>query len=264
MRLNITAIAQILRFSASSVLVQFLSILVLLLSPITAPAQDNLFDNRIRAQLTPYQQTTISAELAANISKMPLREGDQFNHGQLLVEFDCALLQAQLNKAEATAEVARQGLRVGRRLAELNSISSLEVDQSTAKVKETEAELEAVKVMVSKCSLMAPFSGRIAKSYVDAFQYVTPGKPLIDILDTSRLEVRLIIPSGWLAWLQPNSPFSIQIDELGKTYQARVVRLGARIDPVSQTLPITGEIEGCHIELISGMSGWASFSKKKR
>ena len=239
-------------------------LLVFLMAPLATAAQENPFGNRIRAQLTAYQQTTLSSEIAANISKLPLREGEPFVKDQLLVEFDCALLNAQLNKADATAEVARQGLKVSKRLEELNSISKLEVDQATAKVKETEAEREAMKVNVSKCSLSAPYPGRIAKLHVDAFQYVTSGKPLMDILDTSRLEVRLIVPSGWLAWLKPGGRFSIQIEELGRTYQARVVRLGARIDPVSQSLPITGEIEGNHGELLPGMSGWASFSKAKR
>lgn len=226
-------------------------------------AQGNLADNRIRAQLSSYQQTILSAEIAANISKLTLREGDQFKKGQQLVAFDCALLNAQLNKAEAVAEVARQGLEVSKRLEELHSISGLEVNQAISKAKETEAELETMKVHVSKCSLVAPYPGRIAKLHVNAYQYVTPGKPLMDILDTSHLEIRLVVPSNWLAWLKEGSPFSIQIEELGKTYQARVVRLGALIDPVSQSLSITGEIEGEHGELLPGMSGWASFAKAK-
>lgn len=229
----------------------------------TASAQEHVADSRIRAQLTSYQQTTLSAEVAANISKLTLREGEQFNKDRLLVKFDCALLNAQLNKAKAAAEVARQGLKVSKRLEELHSISSLEVDQAIAKAKETEAELEAMRVHVSKCSLSAPYSGRIARLHVNEHQYVTPGTPLMDIVDTSRLEVRLIAPSNWLSWLRQGSTFSIQIEELGKTYRAQVVRLGARIDPVSQSLPIIGKIEGDHGELLPGMSGWASFNRMK-
>ena len=241
-----------------------IALTVILLLPLAASALDNPFGGRIRAQLTPYQQTTLSAEIAASISKLPLRDGESFKKDQLLVAFDCALLTAQMNKGAATAEIARQGLDVSKSLEKLNSISTLEVFQATAKVKETEAELEAMKVNVSKCSLAAPYSGRIAKLHVDAYQYVTPGKPLMDIIDTSRLEVRLIVPSGWLAWLKSGNRFSIQIEELGKTYHATVVRLGARIDPVSQSLPIIGVIEGNHGELLPGMSGWANFGKAKR
>jgi len=243
---------------ASSLFIVFLAF------PLSVSAQGGAPDGRIRVQLTPFQQTTLSTEISANISKLPLREGEAFRDNQVLIEFDCSLLNALSNKAEASAEAARQALKVSKRLAELNSISTLEVDQATAKMKETEAEAEAMRVNVSKCILRAPYNGRIAKLYVDAHQYVTPGKPLMDIIDTSRLEVRLIVPSRWLAWLKPGSRFSIQIEELGRVYQARIVRLGARIDPVSQSLLLTGEIDGNHSELLPGMSGWASFSKAKR
>ena len=256
--------SQKIKYGYACVGLLIISMFALLHRPASATAQDNPFGNRIRAQLTPFQQTTLSSEIAANVSKLPLREGEAFQKGQLLVAFDCALLNAQLNKGEASAEVARQGLKVSKRLETLNSISSLEVDQASAKVKETEAELDAMKVNVSKCTLLAPYQGRIAKLHVDAYQYATPGKPLMDILDTSRLEVRLIVPSGWLAWLKPGGRFSIQIEELGRSYQARVVRLGARIDPVSQSIPITGEIEGNHGELLAGMSGWANFGGKAK
>ncbi|MBM9519860.1 efflux RND transporter periplasmic adaptor subunit [Desulforhopalus vacuolatus] len=228
---------------------------------VLARAQEHVTDNRIRAQLTSYQQTTLSSEVAANIAMLTLRDGESFDKNQVLVKFDCALLNAQLNKAKATAEVAQQGLKVSKKLEKLHSISSLEIAQAVAKSKETKAELEAMQVQVSKCSLLAPYTGKIAQLYVNAHQYVTPGTPLMDIVDTSRLEIKLIAPSSWLSWLHQDSTFSIQIEELGKTYQAQVVRLGARIDPVSQSLPITGKIEGDHEELLPGMSGWASFNR---
>jgi len=221
-------------------------------------------DGRIRVQLTPYQQTTLSSEIAANISKLPLREGDAFKQGQILVEFDCALLNAQEHKAEAAAEAARAAFKVSTRLAELNSISKLEVEQARAKAKESEAELAAMKVTVGKCVLPAPFPGRVGKLQAEAFQYVTPGKPLMDILDTSRLEVRMIVPSRWLPYLKVGSRFTVHIEELGRAFPARVVRLGARIDPLSQSIPVVGEMIGGHEELLPGMSGWASIAKGRK
>lgn len=86
----------------------------------------------------------------------------------------------------------------------------------------------------------------------------------MDILDTSRLEVKMIVPSRWLTWLKPGARFSIRIEELGRVYPARVVRLGARIDPLSQTIPLSGEIVGHHEELLPGMSGTAGFSRMQR
>jgi RND family efflux transporter MFP subunit len=229
--------------------------------PAASSTQDK--DGHLRVQVSARQQTTLSAELAAKIAFLPYREGDAFHIGQALVSFDCSIFRAQLNKAQAQAEAARQTLKVNRRLAQLNSISTLEVDQAEAKVKETEAEAGAMRATVSHCTLAAPFSGRVAKLHVENYQYVPQGKPLLDIVDTSRLEVKLIVPSRWLAWLAKGTRFAIHVDDLNRDYQAKVIRLGARIDPVSQSVGLIGEIEGSPAELLPGMSGWASFKPPK-
>jgi len=214
-------------------------------------------DGRIRAQFVASRKAVLSSEIAANISRLSFREGDSFKAGQTLIDFDCALFRAALAKAEATAGVARQTLKVSRRLAELNSIGQLEVAQAAARTREAEAEATAMRVTVGKCTLNAPFAGRIASLQVAAHEFVSPGKPLMEILDTRQLELQMIVPSRWLAWLKKDSPLTVQVDELGRAYTAKVVRLGARIDPVSQTISVVAKVQGNPPELLPGMSGWA-------
>jgi len=239
------------------------AVCLLLLTALPAIAQQPGGAGRFRVQLTAYQQSSIASEIAANISSLPLKEGAPFAEGDLLVKFDCSIIEAQLRKAEAMAESARSTLNVNKRLSALNALSSLELEQSVAKAKEAEAELSVMQVTASKCSIKAPFSGRVVKLQADPHQYVTPGKPLIDIVDTSRLEVKMIVPSRWMAWLKPGARFSVQIEEAGgRSYPAQVVRVGARIDALSQTALVVGEIDGKHAELLPGMSGWATFDSR--
>jgi multidrug efflux pump subunit AcrA (membrane-fusion protein) len=113
---------------------------------------------------------------------------------------------------------------------------------------------------VHRCSIQAPFSGRVAKRLAANYQYVTPGTPLLGLIDTSELELQLIVPSQWLTWLKVGGRFQVQVDELGRQVNARVVRLGARIDPVSQTVGLTGVVEGSPAGLLPGMGGWATFA----
>jgi membrane fusion protein (multidrug efflux system) len=221
-------------------------------------------DGRIRTQFVPRHEVVLSSELAAKIASLPLREGESFRAGQTLVAFDCTLYQAQLNKSRAAQEAAQQSLAVNRRLNELNSIGALELQQAEARAKETAAELAFNQATVSKCGIAAPFAGRVAKRLVAAYQYVTPGTPLLGIVDADQPELQLIVPSRWVAWLKPGTRFSVQIDELGKSFAARVTRIGARIDPVSQSVSLTGSVEGAGALLLPGMSGWASFTLPAR
>ncbi len=230
-------------------------------SPGNLAAETGDKEGRIRVQIAPRNEVVLSAELAASIASFSLREGDAFRAGSTLVEFDCSPFNAQLAKAQALLEAAQQTLVVNQRLAELNAIGALEVQQTQAKVKEYTAEVDFIRFSVGRCLLKAPFAGRVGKRMVAAHQYVTPGTPLLSILDTSVMEVQMIVPSRWLAWLKVGQRFSVQVDELGgKTASAKVVRVGARIDAVSQSVALVGVIDATPAGLLSGMSGWAQFA----
>ena len=72
-------------------------------------------------------------------------------------------------------------------------------------------------------------------------------------------DLKLIVPSAWLSWLRAGTALRVHIEDLKADYSANIVRLGARVDPVSQTLEVSARIKGSHPELLPGMSGWAHF-----
>lgn len=209
----------------------------------------------IRAQLLPRRYTTVAAEIGAKINRLPVAEGSAFKAGQLLVSFDCSLQQAQLHKAQAELDGAEQTHKTNQRLSELNSVGQLELDLSKAASGKARAELGASRAVLGKCSVAAPFAGRVAEQKVREQQFVQPGQAMLDIIDDSVLELEFLVPSRWLAWLRPGSGFTVQIDETQKSYPAKFIRIGARVDPVSQSVKVAAAIDGRFPELIAGMSG---------
>jgi multidrug efflux pump subunit AcrA (membrane-fusion protein) len=146
-------------------------------------------------------------------------------------------------------------LASNKRLAELNSIGKVELDLSAAEVSKNQAELEAMNTMLGKCGINAPFAGRVAEQKVREQQYVQPGQAILEIIDDSVLELEFLVPSKWLAWVKAGTRFQVDIDETRKSYPARVQRIGARVDPVSQSVKLVATIDGRFPDLISGMSG---------
>ncbi len=220
-------------------------------------------EGRVRAQLVSPNQTTLSTEIAARLAELPFREGQAFKAGDTLASFDCALFTAQRDKAEALEELARQGLETANKLRERGMNSDMEWHQAKAKLKETAADAQAARATSSRCAISAPFDGRVARLGVAQYQFVTAGTPLMEIVDTRKLEVQAVVPSHWLAWLRAGHAFTLRVDELGRDYRAHVARLAARIDAVSQMAPVVGEIENPGSELLPGMSGWATFRGKR-
>lgn len=214
----------------------------------------------IRAQLVPVRATVLSGEIAGRIADLEVREGDRFDKGQKLVGFDCTLHRARLAKAEAQALEARKSQEVAARLDKLGSVSTLEVDVAAARLAAAQAEVSLTRAVVERCTIAAPFAGRVAERKVSRHQSVAEGQELLDILDDSALEVEMIVPSRWLAWLAEGLPFTVTVEETGATHPAVLIRLGARIDPVSQSVKVFGRIDPASGEaprLMAGMSGTA-------
>lgn len=225
-------------------------------APTANPApRANLERHDIRAQLLPRRYTTIAAEIGAKIASLPVSEGGVFRAGQVLVSFDCSIQKAQLDKAMAELDGAEQTLKSNIRLEQLNSVGQLELDLSKSATQKAKAEVGANKAVLDKCQISAPFSGRVAEQKAREQQYVQAGQPLLDILDDSVLELEFLVPSTWLRWLKIGGTFEVNIDETRKNYPAKFTRIGARIDPVSQSIKVAAAINGRFPELIAGMSG---------
>ncbi|WP_041795647.1 efflux RND transporter periplasmic adaptor subunit [Pararhodospirillum photometricum] len=226
--------------------------LVLALGVAPAGAQTGL---DLRAQLSPRDFTTLAAEIGAKVDRLTVRDGDRFTKGQVLVGFDCSMQKAQRDEARAALSAAEKTVAVNRRLLELKTIGKLENDLALAEADKARARIAATSAAVGKCQIEAPFDGRVVEQKVRAQQFVQPGQALLDILDDSVLELEVVVPSKWLAWLKPGTAFQVVLEETGKTYPVKLVRTGARIDPVSQTVKVTGAIGGHFPELLAGMSG---------
>jgi membrane fusion protein (multidrug efflux system) len=217
----------------------------------------------IRAQLTARNYTTLSSETAARIDRIATKVGEHFRNGDPLIVFDCVTQRAQVAKAKAIETQAEKTAAINQRLANLKSIGQLELDVSRAEVEKAKAELDIADAAASKCEIAAPFSGITVEQKAQAFQYATPGQPLLEVLDDRSLEIELIAPSRWLAWLKPGYAFQVNIDETEKTYPAEITRVGGRVDPVSQTIKVFGEIRTEAAELMAGMSGRANIPPPK-
>ncbi len=211
----------------------------------------------IRAQVTARVATTLSSPMAGRIRDLSIEDGDRFKQGEVLVRFDCALQEGQLARAVAVLEKNRQIQEVNERLRKLGSVSVKEMNVSHADVATAAAEVAMAKAMVERCTVAAPFPGRVASVSVKRYQFIGEGQPMLDILDDRQLELEAIIPSRWLTWLGVGTGFQIAVDETGRTYPAKVSRMSGRVDPVSQSVKIYAAIGGPAPDLMPGMSGRA-------
>lgn len=217
-----------------------------------------------RALLVPERETTLVAQMVGVVQKLGGTLGSGFRQGTALVRFDCAEQRARMGMARAELNSADQQHQAKLRLQALSAAGEVEVSLAAAALARAQAQIDLSNSQLTPCTVNAPFTGRVAKIHVREYQGVNVGQPLMDIVSAGPLRVRLNAPSKWLAWLRKGAAFEVQIDETAKSYPARVTAINSRVDAVSQTVEVEGEISREFAELLAGMSGNARFAPPAR
>jgi len=205
-------------------------------------------------------EAVIASRMTALITALPLTAGQSFQRGQMLASFDCSQMHAQLQAAQAAASAYRKTYDTNVELDQYKAIGTSEVAVSKANLGKAEADAQAIQAGTGQCSIAAPFAGKVVERIAHPHDVAAPGQPLMRIQGSGNLEVELIVPSSWLTWLKPGTPFSFGIEETGGTVDGHITELGAAVDPVSKTMRVTGRID-VRGTVLPGMSGTARFAK---
>lgn len=221
--------------------------------------RDRMGRRSARGLLSARARAVVSSEIAGRITDIPFGEGERFEAGEPLALFDCAIYDAQLAGARAAERFARTQLEQKRELVRLRSAGEIEVGLAKARLDEVAAQALLQEVLVSRCTVRAPFAGAVVSRAANAGESVAAGAPLLEIVDDSDYEIRVLAPSHWLAWLEVGQPFTFDIDEANQSHVARVEAIGASVDAASQTILVIGRLQVHGDRLVPGMSGSARF-----
>lgn len=211
----------------------------------------------VRGILEAEKQAVLSSWISAPVIEVPYLEGSHFDRDEVLVRFDCARLEADLHAAQAQVAAESRNAAVQRELLEMGATGRADVDIATYKVRELRASVESIHEQQRGCELKAPFAGRVVEPLVRANETPQANAPLIHIVSDGALQLQMVVPSCWLAWLAPGSDFTFVVDETGDHLTAEVSRVSAAVDPVSQTVKVISRVTDVPPRVLPGMSGLA-------
>ncbi len=215
----------------------------------------------IRGVVKAQHEALITVDIKSNISALPVRTGESFSKGDVLVSFDCMAQRAAADAARAAFTAAKSRYESNVEMNSFDALGGLEVDLAKAEMDEAAARARGAEALIRQCKIIAPYAGRVAELAVNAHEMPAPDTPLMKIVGTKELELRLIVPSAWLNWMRPGVAFRFEIDETGKHHEARVTNIGAEVDAVSRTVPIIASFANTPATVLPGMSGTARFEQ---
>ncbi len=214
----------------------------------------------VRVLLIPDGETTLSSPVTAKIKMLYATIGASVAGGQALVSFECDESVARLAMANAELAGAVEAHEAKIRMQGLEQASDVEVALAASAAAKARGQVALQKAQVGQCTVVAPWAGRVSKVHVRNYMSVTPGQPMLDLVKSGPLRLKMNVPSRLISKIKPGTVIDIVIDETGKSYEARMQSLNSRVDPVSQTIEIEAAITKLHGELLPGMSGVANLN----
>jgi membrane fusion protein (multidrug efflux system) len=118
---------------------------------------------------------TLQNELPGTVHAVHLETGNVVEQGALLVEFDVAVEQAQLQALEAESRLAASMLGRMERALESQGASAADVDRARAQRDMAQANVQRLEAVIEQKRLRAPFKARVGIVDLHVGQYLEPG-----------------------------------------------------------------------------------------
>lgn len=200
------------------------------------------------------QGVMLRPEVSGRVSRLGFVEGQPVKRGQLLVQLDDALQDAQLKQAEAQASIARTNLARSRELLSQGFVSASAVDQNVAALEVADAQVTLARAQLARMKVLAPFDGTAGLRAVSVGDYVKDGADLVNIEDLRALTVQFAVPERVLDRLRPGQPVEVTLDAMpGRKFRGRVLAVDSRVDANGRAMQVLAQVENPGALLRPGM-----------
>lgn len=133
-------------------------------------------------------------------------EGQHVRKGQLLFRIRPVLYQAEVQRAQAEADLAAIEYRNTKVLADSNVVSPNELAMAKARADKAKAELDAARAHLGFTEISAPFDGIVGRFHVRVGSLLDEGELLTELSDNSSMWVYFNVPEAeYLSYAQAKS-----------------------------------------------------------
>lgn len=193
-------------------------------------------------------------EVSGRVARLGFTDGQQVRRGQLLVQLDDTLQQAQLKQADAQASIARTNLQRSRELLGQGFVSQSAVDQNAAALEVSEAQVALARAQLARMKVVAPFDGTAGLKLVSVGDYVKDGADLVNIEDLNSLRVQFALPERTIDRLRTGQAVELTLDALpGRKFAGRVLAVDSQVDANGRALQVLAQVSNPGSLLKPGM-----------
>jgi membrane fusion protein (multidrug efflux system) len=205
-------------------------------------------------QIEATHSVELRPEIEGRIAAILVREGSTASRGQPLFQVDDAELKAEVARAEAERDLARQSLTRTRELLTQKASSQSELERAEATARSTEAQYQLLKVRLDRTTVRAPFSGVVGRRLVSLGDYVTTSTGLVTLQTVSPQRAVFQVPERYAERLKGGQSVTFRVAALpGREFSGRVDFVDPVVQLPGRTITVKAQVPNPRRELQAGM-----------
>lgn len=173
----------------------------------------------------------LSAEKSGRITELKADRGDRVEEGQLLMQIDDRIWQANLKQARIAAEDARKNYERFQKLQESGAVADSEYDSIETAYIRADAMATEAEINIEQCRIKSPITGIINDRFVETGEFVSPGTPAFQVVDKATVNVVIQIPERDIFSIKPGEKVRFSIQPLPlRTFEGTVTFVASQAD----------------------------------
>jgi membrane fusion protein (multidrug efflux system) len=191
------------------------------------------------------QSVMLRPELVGRITALNFKDGGPVRRGQILVQFDDQLQQAELQQMQAQLAIAQANFRRTQELVAQNFMAQQTLDTSAANLKVAQAQLALAQARLNRMAVRAPFDGTAGIRLVSVGDYVKDGADLVALEDTRQMLVDFRLPERAGTKVKPGQSVELVLDALpGRSFKAVVEAVDPVLDANGRSVGVRAMLGG--------------------
>jgi membrane fusion protein, multidrug efflux system len=211
-------------------------------------------DTRSVGSLRSRRGVVLRPEVSGRITQLNFTDGQRVRKGQLLVQFDDQLPQAQIQQSQAELSIAQANQKRNQELIAQNFISQRSADESAANLQVAQAKLALARATAARLKIVAPFDGIAGIRQVNVGDYLKDGADIVNIEDIDAIYVDFRLPERFQSKLRRGQTAVLDIDALpGQAYTGQIQAIDPLIDANGRSVGVRACVDNRALQLRPGM-----------
>ena len=200
------------------------------------------------------QGVMLRPEVGGRVKQIFFSDGQRVRKGQLMVQFEDQLQQAQVAQARAELSIAEANHKRNQELVAQNFISQRSLDESAAALEVSRAKLSLAQATLQRLQVVAPFDGITGLKQINVGDYLKDGADMVNVEDIDAVLLDFRLPERFQARVRAGQTAQLTVDALpGRSFTAIVQAVDPLIEANGRSVGVRGCIDNRQQQLRPGM-----------